>query len=242
MRYGIFSDVHSNLEALEAVIEAYKSEAIDKYFCIGDSVGYGANPNECVAKIKAITAVAVAGNHDQASINLYPADNLNSFARQAVLWTADYINEETRYFLEGLKLTFKNEDLTLVHGTLDNPEEFNYLSDSDDAWRTFGILQTNLCFIGHTHLPGIFIRDMLDNVFYRQDPSFKLKQGNKYIINVGSVGQPRDGDPRAGFCIFDSGSQTIHLERAAYDIAQARRKIIEAGLPQYLGDRLLSGR
>lgn len=242
MRYGIFSDVHANLEALSAVLEAYRSESIDAYICAGDVVGYAVNPNECIEKITALTALPVAGNHDWASIDLFPADNFNEVARQALFWTKGYLNEYSRRFLESLKPVYRNEDLTVVHGTLHNPREFYYMIDDYDAGRSFSVLDTGVCFLGHTHVPGAFIRDITDTVYYRQESSLVIKKHDRYIINVGSVGQPRDGNPDAAYCIYDTDKKEVQIRRVSYDVAAVRKKIIDAGLPEFLGGRLLAGR
>lgn len=242
MRYGIFADIHSNLEALNSIIEAYKNEAIDRYLCVGDVVGYAANPKECVEKIKAMAMITVAGNHDWASVNLFSIDNLNPIAQEAVFWTKGNLDEESKYFLESLKLVYKNEDLTLVHGTLDNPRDFNYMTDGYIAEETFIKLETSICFIGHAHIPGIFIKGDNEGILYRQDDAVDIKMENRYIINVGSVGQPRDGDPRACYCIYDTEKKEVQIKRAEYDMQATRKKIIAAGLPASLGDRLIIGR
>jgi len=242
MRYGIFSDVHSNLEALEAVIAAYRKEAIDKYLCIGDVVGYAANPNECVQKVKALAMIALAGNHDQASVNLLSIDYFNPQASEAIIWTKDNLNEQSNFFLEPLKLVYKNEDLTLVHGTLDNPKEFNYMTDDYTASKTFKLLETNVCFVGHTHVTEVFIQDKNKRIYYSNEKSMAIDRENKYIINVGSVGQPRDGDTSAAYCIYDTNQEIVQIERVGYDIETARKKIYDAGLPRFFGDRLLVGR
>ncbi len=242
MRYGIFSDVHSNLEALDAVIKAYEPESIDQYLCIGDSVGYAINPNECIVKIRVLQAISVAGNHDWASINLFSLDNLNPLARQGILWTMNHLSQESRDFLNQLSLVYKNEYFTLLHGSLDCPGEFNYTYTSEDAWRTFCILETKICFIGHSHIPGIFIRDITDNIRYLEGPSVDIEDYNSYIVNVGSVGQPRDGNPKAAFCIYDTDTGGIEIKRVQYNAEETRNKIINAGLPRRLGDRLLIGK
>lgn len=241
MRYGIFSDIHSNLEALDAVIRAFREEGIDEYLCIGDIVGYAASPNECIENVRALNQVTVAGNHDRASVGLFSADYFNQFARDAVLWTGRVLDEGGKSFLEGLPLTYKNSDLTLVHGTLDEPEDFNYMTDAHTAQKTFELLKTEVCFIGHTHVPGIF-RESGNRIEYQEDCNTQIKKGSRYIINVGSVGQPRDGDPRAAYCIYDSDARTVRIKRTDYDISSARDKIIAAGLPRFLGERLLAGR
>lgn len=241
MRYGIFSDIHSNLEALEAIIESYKNESIDKYLCVGDVVGYAACPIECIRKVKALVVVAVAGNHDWASVNLLSVDNFIPAASQAISWTKRKLDASSRNFLESLKLIYKNEDLTLVHGTLDNPRDFNYMSDGYIAEETFRMLETNVCFIGHTHVPGIFIKGASERIVYRQEDVFNIEKENRYIINVGSVGQPRDGNFKASFCVYDTVKKEIQIKRVDYDRETAKKKIIAAGLPRSLGERLLFG-
>lgn len=242
MRYGIFSDVHSNLEALDTILDAYQKEAIDTYLCVGDIVGYAANPKECIEKVKKSAMITVAGNHDWAAVNLFSVDYFNPVACEAIFWTRRNLDDPDRYFLESLKLVYKNEDLTLVHGTLDNPRDFNYMTDGYIAWETFRLLETNICFVGHSHVAGIFIKDKDDRITYREDNSVDIEKEKKYIINVGSVGQPRDGNPQACYCIYDTDKKEIQIKRISYDVQTSRKKIIDAGLPRFLGDRLIIGR
>lgn len=241
MRYGIFSDVHSNLPALEAVIAAFQKEAIDQYICIGDVVGYAANPKECIAKVKELNPILIAGNHDWACVDMIGTRDFNPIAQEAVDWTRLQLSVAEKDFLKSLELLIDDDEFTLVHGTLDNPEDFNYLSDRLDAQVNFELLSGRLCFIGHTHVPGIFIRQ--DNhVEYIQKYPLQLSSGSKYIVNSGSVGQPRDRNPQASYCIFDSANQTIEIKRVDYDIKEAQRRIVAAGLPIFLSKRLAIGR
>jgi predicted phosphodiesterase len=242
MRYFILGDIHSNLEALEAVIAASKNEQIDQYLCIGDVVGYAANPKECIAKLKLLGAIVVAGNHDWASVDLFSKEYFNPQALEAVFWTRRNLDDECKNFLETLKLTFENRDLTLVHGTLDSPQDFNYLTDGYIAEETFRRMKPNICFLGHTHTAGIFIKDNQERIHYRQDSAWDINLNEKYIINVGSVGQPRDGNPQAAYCIYDTAKSTVEIKRIDYDTETTRKKIIDVGLPKFLGDRLLLGR
>ncbi len=242
MRYGIFSDIHSNLEALDAVIEVYHKEDIDKYLCIGDVVGYAANPKECIAKVKMLAMITVAGNHDQASVGLSSTDYFNPLAKEAIFWTERNLDEQSRSFLAGLPLVYKNEDLTLVHGTLDEPCDFNYMTDGSIAFKTFELLETEICFVGHTHIAGVFIKSKHSHIRYQEDNNIDIKEENKYIINVGSVGQPRDGNPKAAYCIYDTDKKNVQIKRINYDIQSAREKIITERLPRFLGERLLMGR
>ncbi len=242
MRYGIFSDVHSNLEALDAVVEAYKKERVDKYLCVGDIVGYAANPAECIKKIEMLAKVSVAGNHDWASVNLFSPDYFNPLAKKAISWTKDNLDAKGIRFLETLPLVYKNEDLTMVHGTLEEPGDFNYMTDSYIAFGTFELLETAICFVGHTHVPEVFIKSGDGAISRGRESHISIKRGDKYIINVGSVGQPRDGNPKAAYCIYDTEDKSVQIKRIEYDAQSTRNKIIDSGLPASLGERLLEGR
>jgi len=241
MRYGIFADVHSNLEAIDAVIQAYKNENIDQYLCLGDVVGYGADPCECVSRVMSLSAITVAGNHDWATVNLFSLENFRFEAAEVIYWTRTQITQTERDFLESLELIYKNTDLTLAHGTIDNPKDFNYMTNGYIAWESLRLLETRVGFVGHSHVPGIFTKGVGDQVGYRQDDSLDLIEGQSYIVNVGSVGQPRDGNPKAAFCIFDTKENRIFIKLVKYDMEKTRKKIIETGLPRSLGDRLLIG-
>lgn len=240
MRYGIFSDIHGNLEAFQEVINAYKNEKIDQYLCIGDIVGYGADPNECIDKIRQLKALTVAGNHDWAAVELTDITYFNPVAEQAVLWTRKRLSEEEKYFLRSLKLVYENADLILVHGTLNKPEQFNYLMDVELAEVDFDLMKKNISFIGHSHIVGIFIEEK-GAISYSAQTQIKIDSSRKYIVNVGSVGQSRDRDNRASYCIFDTEEKEVYLKRVGYRIEKAQEKIIKAGLPPFLAARLTSG-
>jgi len=242
MRYGIFSDIHSNLEAFSSVIEAYKKESIDKYLCIGDVVGYAANPAECIDLVRNIAKVSVAGNHDWGTVNLFSIDYFNPVAAKAIFWTRNNLDENRSNFLESLNPLYKNEDLTLAHGSLNNPQDFNYMLDTDIAVESFKLMENNICFVGHTHVPGVFIQDKNYKVTYSNEENININSQDKYIVNVGSVGQPRDNNPKASCCIYDTDKKEVRIKRINYDIGTARKKIIDARLPNFLGDRLLLGR
>jgi len=241
MRYGIFSDIHSNLEALEAVLNAFQTEHIDAYLCVGDIVGYGADPNACIARIQALGAVTVAGNHDWASVGLIPTYDFNPEALAAVAWTKEKLDPLGRQYLASLPLVYTAKEFVLVHGSLDMPQNFKYLVNVYDTQASFQKLEAAVCFVGHTHVPVAFIRDPFGSVTYQDIGCLSLEPGRQYIVNTGSVGQPRDSVPKAAYCIFDTGSRTVEIKRVVYEVFTARRKIIEAGLPQFLGDRLLTG-
>ena len=242
MRYGIFSDVHSNLQALSAVMEAYSRENIDRYYCLGDIVGYGADPSRCIALVKQLPLISLAGNHDWAAAGVIDYDNFNIEAQEAVIWTRKQLDSEESLYLKGLALVLKDKVFTLVHGTLADPGAFEYMFDEGAAAETFVVMDTRLCFVGHTHHAGTFIRDGDNRISYERAGDLALEAHYNYIINAGSVGQPRDGDPRAVYCVYDSLENRVQIKRITYDVQSARARIISSGLPGYLGDRLLSGR
>ncbi|MEW6074963.1 MAG: metallophosphoesterase family protein [Candidatus Omnitrophota bacterium] len=241
MKYGIFSDVHGNLEALEAVIAAYRGESIDRYLCAGDLVGYGADPCKCIEKIQSLIPVTVAGNHDWASIDLFSIAYFNPQAAKAIEWTRKELDAVAEVFLRSLPLVHTEAAFTLVHGSLDSPHDFNYIIDGFSAEQTFTRMQTAVCFVGHSHVAGVFAKDTAGRMSYLSEYPIEIKKGNRYLINVGSVGQPRDGNPGACYCIFDTDTRELEIRRAAYDVRSAREKIIKAGLPRFLADRLLTG-
>jgi len=242
MRYGIFADIHANLEALNAVTLAYKKESIDKYLNVGDIVGYAVNANECTQQVSALVMANVAGNHDLASLGSSSINGFNPYAKIALYWTRENLDKKSRVFLGAARLIFQNVDLTLVHGTLDHPENFNYLTDRYISGSTFKFLKTKVCFIGHTHIPAIFIKDKDGHISYRGDNFIKIEEDKSYIINVGSVGQPRDGNPQATYCVYDNAKNQIQIKRVSYDITTTQKKIVRAGLPIWLATRLASGR
>lgn len=242
MRYGIFADIHSNLEAFEAVIESYQKEKIDAYFCAGDIVGYGANPSECIAKVKEMKAVCVAGNHDWASAEKISTDKFNDDAKEAINWTSAQMNDQEKEFLKRQMLVDHQKDFIFVHGTLNNPEEFNYLVDFYQLAHNLALMDRAICFVGHSHVPRIFIERAQGEVKEHKEFVVNVESKCRYVVNVGSVGQPRDGNPQASYCIFDSTKKTIEIKRIAYDIKAATDKILKAGLPSKCASRLNLGR
>lgn len=241
MRYAIFSDVHSNLEALESVLAAYTNEHIDKYLCVGDIIGYGANPKECIKIIRDLKILTVAGNHDWASSGKYSIEFFNPYARNGVIWTRKQIDNLEVDYLNNLGLVYKEDNFCIVHGTLVNPDQFGYLFELSDAQSSFEAMQQEtLCFVGHTHSPIIFKKNS-GKITYVKDSNIVIEPDNQYIINVGSVGQPRDGDNRACFCVYDSKERSVQIKRIEYDIQSAQLKILKAGLPSSLAHRLVLG-
>ncbi|MGB2630604.1 MAG: metallophosphoesterase family protein [Candidatus Omnitrophota bacterium] len=241
MVYIIFSDVHGNLEAFDAVIKSFPDTAEKEFLCAGDVVGYGANPDECIDKVISLGAVNIMGNHDAAVLGKTDVSSFNPHAAAAVSWTITQLTEGSNGYLESLPYIHQTELFTMVHGTLHDPEEFRYMLTNVDARNTFDILKTQICFVGHSHVPAVFmVKDGQIALSFKK--KIKLEDDIQYIINVGSVGQPRDGDWRACYCVYDPGKKMIELRRVEYDLKTAQNKIYDAGLPKILGDRLAYGR
>ena len=240
MRYAIISDIHANLEALESVLNDARDNKCTHFVCLGDIVGYNANPHECVARIQELDCPIVKGNHDeQASLDESSRD-FNEMAEAAIQWTRDNLTEEDKDWLQDLKLQRQVRDFTIVHATLDTPGQWGYVFNNLDAATSFTYQHTTVCFFGHTHVPMAFIKD--EGVQRQQIDKLRIEPGKKYFINVGSVGQPRDGDWHAAYCIYHVDSNLVEQRRLKYDLASAQKKIIEAGLPHMLAERLSVGR
>jgi predicted phosphodiesterase len=242
MRIGILSDIHSNLEAFESVINYAESENVDEYICLGDIVGYGANPNRCVEIVRDLTSKIVAGNHDYGVCGKTDIYYFNDVARQALKWTRENISEENLAFLRSLPLKLEDEQSIFVHSTPSSPEDWNYIMNMYDSVKEFKQLEKKLCFIGHSHQPVIFSTTLDNQVSESLDESLIFNKNKKYIVNAGSIGQPRDGNPKASFLLYDTDKDKITYSRIEYDIKKAQDKIIKAGLPPFLAKRLEIGR
>ena len=240
LRYAIFSDIHSNLEALEAVRRDAAEQKCTHYVCLGDIVGYNADPHECVERVRAMDCPVVKGNHDeQASIGESSRD-FNELAESAIRWTRDHVTEDDKTWLRELRLQRQVRDFTVVHATLDTPAQWAYVFNNLDAAASFTYQHTPVCFFGHTHVPMAFIRD--EGVHRLKIDQLHIDKGKKYFINVGSVGQPRDSDWRAAYCVYDIENNVVELRRIRYQLDAAQKKILDAGLPPLLAERLALGR
>jgi diadenosine tetraphosphatase ApaH/serine/threonine PP2A family protein phosphatase len=240
MRFAIISDLHANLEATEAVLSDAHEEGCTHFVCLGDVVGYNANPRECVEIVKNLGCPAVKGNHDEQAALTESSRGFNALAESAINWTREHLTEEDKEWLRGLPFTQPVRDFTIVHATLDVPEQWGYVFNSLDAVASFGFQETTVCFFGHTHVAGAFVRD--DGVKKVKTDHLVIEETKKYFINVGSVGQPRDGDWRAAYCIYHIEENRVEQRRVKYDLATAQKKILQAGLPHLLADRLELGR
>ncbi len=240
MRFAIFGDIHANLHALQAVLSDAKTQLCTHYVCLGDIVGYNAFPRECLRIVRSLECPVVKGNHDEQASMIAEKDGFNPLAEEAINWTRDQLSEEEKNWLRSLRLQRQVRDFTIVHATLDTPHKWGYVFNQLDAAASFSYQHTAVCFIGHTHTPRAYVRD--GTVRTVPLDILTLEQGKKYLINVGSVGQPRDGDSRAAYCIYDTNTNEIELRRIDYDVEGAQNAIIEAGLPAKLADRLDVGR
>jgi len=241
VRVAVVSDIHSNLEALEAVLAAADGFGCEGVVALGDIVGYGADPNAVVGRLVERGAVAVAGNHDLAAIGAFDVTWFNDSAARAIRWTAEQLSGDANGFLRSLAPRRDAADALLVHGSVRDPVA-EYLLAAPDAKVSFDLATFDLAFFGHTHLPTVFRHDEAGSVsgwMLAEDTEVLLEPGRRYMVNPGSVGQPRDRDPRAAFLVWEDGRVVGH--RVAYPIERAATKIRDAGLPLWLADRLSLG-
>jgi len=240
MKFAIIADIHANLEAFQVVLADIKEQKCTHYACVGDVVGYGANPKECLEIVRSMGMPCVKGNHDEYCSSEEQLDGFNPHAAEAVNWTRLQLTEEERQWLRDLKYFRMVTSFSMVHATLDGPQRWGYVFDKLAAAASFTYQNTAVCFFGHTHVPVAFIRDTV--VKGGTYSKFKVDPGRKYFVNVGSVGQPRDNNPKAAYVVYDVDEGTIELRRLDYDIAAAQKKILDAGLPPRLAERLAYGR
>jgi len=245
MRYLIFSDIHGNLEALKAVLEDAKKKKIDHYLFLGDLVGYGASPNEVIQTVLSLKKLTmVRGNHDKAVCGLDSVQTFNPVAAAAIQWTRKALLRKHLNLLTGLAKSpvVVHNQITICHGA---PfDEDYYIFGEFDAVEAFSYFETQVCFFGHTHFPFIFVEKdetVEGNLIEGNHFEIKLERGARYLINPGSVGQPRDRNPKAAYAIFDTETRKIKFCRVEYDIKEAQRKILEASLPTALAERLSTG-
>ena len=241
MRYGIFGDIHSNIEALSAVLKALDQEKCDQLLCLGDIIGYGASPKECLDIIRGRKITTVAGNHDLAAIGQFDLNSFNSAARDAMLYSIAQLSTPDLEYFGSLPLIRTTDDFMVVHASPRHPENFDYIFTVTQAEDLFRDAANNLTFIGHSHIPLVFFYDPPEMTDYSFATEFYLKRKRKIIFNCGSVGQPRDGDPDACYVIFDSNIAKMRLTRVPYNVESAAKRIRAADLPPILAERLYRG-
>ncbi|HEV2283424.1 MAG TPA: metallophosphoesterase family protein [bacterium] len=243
MRYAVFSDVHASIEALEAVLANAARHSPDAYLCLGDVVGYGPDPNACVDRVRRLGSATVAGNHDRGAVGRLDPAAFSPLARAAIEWTARELTAENRAFLAALPDRFESPAFVAVHGSPREPVE-EYVLDLPTALAVFAETDFRVCLVGHTHLPIVFVRGKDGHIKaqdLRPDGVVRLSGASRYIVNAGSVGQPRDGDPRAAYLIFDDEAAAVTLHRVDYPIAATQAKMAARGLPPLLSRRLAAG-
>lgn len=243
MRYAILADIHSNLAAFEAVLsDADKRGGFDKIWCLGDVVGYGPDPHECIERLRQFKPICIAGNHDWAAIGKMDTSEFNPVAAVAAHWTAQQLTPEDKEYLLDLPLTLHENGFTLAHGSPREPI-WEYLLSTEAAQDNFAYFETAYCLVGHSHVPLIF-ELAAEKAVYREfeEGTDLMLKGRRMIINPGGVGQPRDGDPRASYALYDAEAQTVQHYRVEYDIQATQKKMAERELPTPLIWRLSVGR
>jgi predicted phosphodiesterase len=241
--YAILGDIHGNLEALEAVLAVIRGENIDKIVCLGDVVGYGAEPVRCMQIIRDLKCDTIAGNHDWAAVGKVSIDCFNAYAKAAAMWTRDQLNQEQKDWILALPLTLTYPECAIAHGTFHQPEAFNYIQTVFDAQQSFEALKkinARIGFLGHSHVPVGFFDT--DPITYTLDSDVPLDEDIAVMVNAGSVGQPRDENNKASFALLDTTAKMVNIRRVEYDIDAAANKIREAGLPEILAARLYQGK
>jgi predicted phosphodiesterase len=243
MRYAFIADIHSNLAAFKVVLEDMgRRGGVEELWCLGDIVGYGPEPHECIELLRQYNHVCVVGNHDLASIGRVDTSDFSLDAVAACRWTAKQLSQDDVAYLRNLPQVIQKADFTLVHGSPRRPVE-EYLLSSSNAKENFAFFQTKYCLVGHSHVPAVFKQDESGACLYSEfTPNIGLVPGkSRLIINPGSVGQPRDGDPRASYAIYDSEVGMIRLYRINYEVGTTQTSMVERGLPMQLVARLSYG-
>ena len=242
MKVFVCSDVHGNVRALQTVLGVYREQRAREFLFLGDCVGYGAHPDGCIDILCNLPRVRlILGNHDAALLDSHERGEMSAFAAEAIGWSRRMIE---RRYVDAMRRRFtmmhEGKDYCAVHSSPACPEEWPYVFSEMDADEAFRSRDFALCFIGHTHVPALYSFRKGERPIVEGTP-IELEPDDRYIVNPGSVGQPRDGDPRAACCVFDTGGGTITFHRCAYDVAAEAQDIFDAGLPRFLGERLLSG-
>ncbi|MBD3233103.1 MAG: hypothetical protein GF315_05210 [candidate division Zixibacteria bacterium] len=242
MRIGFFSDVHANLPALQAFLEDSKSENLDELYFLGDAVGYGPDPNECVELIVENAQKCLMGNHDYAALGLMETTCFNNFAEEAIEFTQKTLSPKNRQVMMDFELECFLKDFHLVHATPLKPNHWDYIMTLEDAEDNFPHVKRLVCLIGHSHFPVIVAKENGTMSEIVHDTSVRIEKENKYIINIGSIGQPRDKNPDSCYLIYDSDKREAKLKRVKYDIKATQKRMRDVGLPDYLIQRLEKGR
>ncbi len=241
MRHALVSDIHGNLEALTAVLADIETRTVDEIHCLGDVVGYGPDPVACLKMIEQSCDTKLMGNHEFTALGLQSSGVFNNAARAAVEWTQTQLSDNDRAAMADYEIDKTFENIYLVHASPLEPDRWHYVFSEDDAVTAFKNLKTKIGFMGHSHLPLIFSEGPGDRVRVKAGHTFQIGDETRYLINVGSVGQPRDNDRRACYVVFDTDEGDVFYHRVEYDIDAAQQKMASAGLPEVLISRLAAG-
>ena len=240
-KIAVLGDIHANLDALEVVLADARAQNVNEFICTGDVVGYNACPNECCKLVRDLGCVVVQGNHDHYCAFQESLEDFHHLAAAVVAWTRRQLSSDNAEWLRSLPYTAMAKGIQVVHATLDMPEHWGYVFDDVEAEPSFSYQRAQVCFHGHTHVPVVF-EHQFGSVGRLEPGTLELRLGRKYFINVGSVGQPRDGDPRACYCIYEPSKHLLEYRRLEYDVAAAQARVRAADLPDHLADRLARGR
>lgn len=245
MKYGIFSDIHGNLSALKIVLSYLNGKGVESFICCGDIVGYGPHPNQCIDMIKGLdNKLVIVGNHDWAAVGMEDLCKFNMLAEMAILWTQKELSNENTEYLKNLEYRYVDNKFMVVHGSPRDPID-EYIFDEEILRENLSFLNKNICFVGHTHIPIYFEiseEERVATLPLNDGAIISFKDNNRYLINIGSVGQPRDGDCRACCGIYDSNSNSLEFTRLEYDIERTQRDMKNFNLPEFLIERLTLGR
>ncbi len=243
MRYILISDIHGNLEALQAVLQFLRKLEPYQLYCLGDVVGYGADPQACLTALQDESNLILAGNHDLAVAGVITSESFNRMASEVVQWTRGALEEEDLEALSNLPLVYIDGDYLFTHASPINPMAFPYIRTLDDVAEVFSSIGQRFCFVGHTHLPVLVSKQERTGALeVLRENRVSIKTGYRYFINAGSTGQPRDSNPDACVVVLDEENETIEFLRVPYDISSCQNKILSEGLPSYLAERLMLAR
>lgn len=242
MKLALLSDIHANLHALQAVISDLEQSGAEAVLFLGDAVGYGAFPNEVAELVAKHCEVRILGNHDAGAVGLIDSFLFNDYARNALVFTEKALSDESRASLRNARISYELDEMLLVHATPEEPEEWRYCLTINQAKRQFEHFDNSICFIGHSHWPVVFSLGQDNNVRVEPPGRHVLVEECRYLINVGSVGQPRDGNPQSCYVIFDNDTRQLEFRRVDYDIVAAQQAMADHNLPEFLIQRIAGGR
>ena len=242
MLYGICSDIHSNATAFEAVLQSMRENGVERRVCLGDIVGYGVDTDECVDLVKKNMDVCLIGNHDSVAVKYESSVGFNPYAKQAIEWTQKNLSKESVAYIRSLPYIYEENDICFVHASPLSPADWVYVTDLEDALNAFDHFSERYCFVGHTHSPVIIASRPLAIPKILDEYEYVIANTERLLVNVGSVGQPRDRDPRACWCLLDTETKCVRLIRVEYDIRETQNRMKKQGMPSFLIDRLSVGR